>query len=120
MTRREFPPKVKVAAWDRCKGNCEGCGAKLYPGKFAYDHDLPDGLGGEPVLANCRVLCTACHSIKSFTSDIPRMAKATRGKAKFVGAKQSKHRLQGPGFGRRPSNARELYGDVPEAERGEK
>ena len=50
MTRSEFSPSVRMQAFDRCKGFCEGkdCGAKLWPGKFAYDHIQADGLGGNP------------------------------------------------------------------------
>lgn len=83
--RREFTTKVKVAAWRRCDGRCESCTAKLYPGRFAYDHDNPDGLTGEPTLANCKVLCAACHGGKTKT-DVARIAKAKRREARHVGA----------------------------------
>ena len=32
--REEFPDKVKVAAFDRAKGRCEVCTAKLFVGKY--------------------------------------------------------------------------------------
>jgi 5-methylcytosine-specific restriction protein A len=57
MTRREFPPKVRLAAFQRANGHCEDCRARLAPGRFAYDHIVPDALGGEPTLDNCMVLC---------------------------------------------------------------
>lgn len=52
--RRNFSPKVKAQAFLRADGLCEGknCGARLTVGKFAYDHDLADNLGGEPTLEN--------------------------------------------------------------------
>jgi 5-methylcytosine-specific restriction protein A len=78
MARSEFPAKVRQAAWARCKGRCEaeGCGLKLQVGKFHFDHDMPDGLGGKPTLDNCKVLCIACHLEKTTTKDNPRMTKA--------------------------------------------
>lgn len=82
--RRPFPAKVKAAALKRCvdeKGipRCEGCGIALTAGNIEYDHDTPDGLGGEPTLENCRVLCVkVCHKRKTFERDNPIMQKADR------------------------------------------
>ena len=76
MGRAEFKSSVKVAAWKRCAGRCEGCTAKLYPGKFDYDHIRADGLGGEPTLENCQVLCSSCHYVKTNHEDRPIMNKA--------------------------------------------
>jgi 5-methylcytosine-specific restriction protein A len=84
MARREFPRSVKLAAFQRAKGRCEaeGCGAKLMPGHYRYDHQLPDGLGGKPTLENCQVLCDDCDGPKTYGRDIPMMAKADRIKRK--------------------------------------
>lgn len=90
MSRSEFKQSVRAAAWDRCGGRCEGCTAKLYPGKFQYDHDRADGLGGEPTLENCKVLCTACHSEKTHNHDRPIMQKADNIKKKHFGIKAPK------------------------------
>lgn len=87
MSRSEFKKAVKDAAWKRCGGRCEGCTAKLYPGKYDYDHDRADGLGGEPTLENCKVLCTACHHIKTVEYDRPIMQKADNIRAKHLGIK---------------------------------
>ena len=87
MTRREFPAKVKLAAFERSGKRCEGCTAPLLAGRFHYDHDLPDWLGGEPTLANCRVLCVACHSTKTREHDVPRIAKTKRVRDRHIGAK---------------------------------
>lgn len=76
--RQEFTAKVKAAAALRANGNCECCTRRLLTGDFHYDHEIPDGLGGEPTLENCRVLCRACHSVKTSTLDVPRIAKSKR------------------------------------------
>lgn len=86
MSRREFPAKIRVAAFERANGHCEGCTARLVAGKFRYDHVLPDALGGEPTLANCAVLCTACHGAKTAKGDVPRIARMKRLRAKHIGA----------------------------------
>lgn len=86
MSRREFPARIKVAAFERAKGSCEGCGSHLTVGKYAYDHDNPDGLTGAPTLENCKVLCTVCHSEKT-KRDVADIAQAKRRQAAFVGAK---------------------------------
>lgn len=85
--RQEFPKRVKIAAWNRCGGRCEGCGAKLFPGHFAYDHRIADGLGGEPTAENCQVLCDNCHGAKTARDDVPAIAKAKRREASHIGAK---------------------------------
>ena len=65
MPRQEFSKPVRRDSFVRAAGKCEGCGAKLTVGKFAYDHRIPDWMGGEPVLSNCQVLCTPCHAAKT-------------------------------------------------------
>ena len=87
MPRNEFSRKVKSAAWARCGGRCEKCTAKLFPGKYAYDHDLPDQMGGLPTLENCRVLCDNCHDEKTFSVDIPTIRKSDRQRDRHIGAK---------------------------------
>jgi 5-methylcytosine-specific restriction protein A len=81
--RREFPPKVKVAAFERSKGHCERCTARLVVGKFHYDHVIADAIGGEPTLENCAVLCVSCHGEKT-PSDTTKAAKVKRIRAKQV------------------------------------
>jgi 5-methylcytosine-specific restriction enzyme A len=86
MTRREFSAKIKAAAFQRSGGLCEGCGLRLWVGKFRYDHVLPDALGGEPTLENCRVQCLACDTPKT-ADDVRRIRKADRQKRAHIGAK---------------------------------
>ena len=83
--RQEFSPKIKVAAFKRAWGRCEGCSGQLYTGKFHYDHVNPDGLTGEPTLENCAVLCVACHSTKT-KDDVSNIAKAKRRERRHLGA----------------------------------
>ncbi|MBZ9939182.1 HNH endonuclease [Mesorhizobium sp. BR1-1-16] len=92
MSRREFPAKIRQQAFARSQGNCESCGAHLYPGKFAYDHVIPDALGGEPVLTNCEVLCDNCHGAKTTGTDVPRIAKARNQQRSYIDAKTRKGR----------------------------
>lgn len=87
--RREFSKQVKRDAFRRSHGFCEaGCGSKLQLGKFHYDHDIPDGLGGEPTLENCKVLCFACHGAKTRKRDVPAIAKAKRIQDRQIGIKK--------------------------------
>ena len=95
MPRREFTAKIKIAAYERSKGYCEGCGAPLMIGKFQYDHDIADGLGGEPTLDNCKCLCSACHGEKTAKNDVPKIAKTKRVRQKHLGIKKPK---SGQGF----------------------
>lgn len=100
--RSEFSRKTKRQAFERCKGHCEGCGVKLTVGKFHYDHTVPDALGGENILENCQVLCTACHGDKTAKEDVPRIAKASRQHDRFHGIITPKGTLRGQSFNRRP------------------
>lgn len=90
MSRRDFPDKVKAQAFLRANGQCEGkkCGARLTVGKFAYDHDLADNLGGEPTLENCKVLCLVCHKHKTKTQDMPKITKGRRLRKGQMGIKK--------------------------------
>ena len=93
MPRSEFPPKVKVAAFERAKGRCEACGARL-GGVVEYDcdHDLADALGGSADLENCVVLCKGCHKDKTSNWDRPHIDKANSQRKSFIGANQRKGR----------------------------
>lgn len=94
--RREFPPKVRVAAFERAGGVCEHrasgvrCSTKLRPGDLFYDHVIPDALGGEPTIENCQCLCKAHHDPKTREEDVPRIAKAKRQARNHIGARQKR------------------------------
>jgi 5-methylcytosine-specific restriction endonuclease McrA len=89
--RREFPVRVKLAAYERCqkdgKPHCEACGLRIV-GLPEYDHVKPDGLGGEPTLENCAVLCGKCHRIKTHEEDRPIMQKADNQKKAAANVKR--------------------------------
>ena len=98
MPRREFPAKVKVAAFERAGGHCERCTVRLSAGRIEYDHIVPDWLGGEPTLDNCAVLCTACHRGEGgkTAEDAKAIARAKRVKRAHIGAApKSKRPLPG-------------------------
>jgi 5-methylcytosine-specific restriction endonuclease McrA len=88
MARREFSRSVKVESLKRAMRDsviyCEMCG--LPTKKVEFDHEIPDGLGGEPTLANCVVACPQCHKGKTQT-DVARIAKARRQEAKNLGVR---------------------------------
>jgi 5-methylcytosine-specific restriction endonuclease McrA len=90
MSRREFPARIRLAAFQRAGGICEapGCQTKLRPGDLYYDHIIPDALGGEPVLSNCQCLCKSHHDPKTATEDVPRIAKMKRQQRAHLGAKR--------------------------------
>lgn len=76
--RQEFPVRVKLNAFERCGKKCERCGSILIPGKFRYNHRIPDALGGLPTLENCEVLCLGCDSEQTYKTDIPKIAHSKR------------------------------------------
>lgn len=86
--RQEFKPKIKIAAFQRAEGRCERCRALLCPGKFRYNHRIPDQLGGEPTLENCEVLCLGCDSEQTYKIDIPAIAKSKRVRARHAGVRK--------------------------------
>ena len=63
--RKEFPGKIRVAAWERSRGLCENCTKRLSPGDVFYEHLVPDGLTGQPTLENCGVYCKTCWATKT-------------------------------------------------------
>lgn len=111
--RTEFPQSVRKKAFARCcqrcdvEGvenkpgipQCEGCGNELRAGGIIYEHVQADGLGGEPTLENCKVHCTVCADVKTYTEDNPRMAKADRALKKSFGLMPTKRqKINSGGF----------------------
>lgn len=93
MARKEFKVAVRKARLAHCTDangvvHCERCGKAVRLGQYDYDHDKPDGLGGEPTFENCRVLCKvgkgSCHAIKT-ELDKALMQKADNIKNRYQG-----------------------------------
>lgn len=96
MARREFPGKIRVAAWNRCSGLCEVCTRRLSPGDVFFEHLIPDAMGGPPTLANCGCYCKSCWTEKTRTYDLPTVAKAKRQQIRFIGGiKRSRNPIRG-------------------------
>jgi len=99
--RKEFSAKVKLAAWEAChvdgKPRCAIC-LGIITGRPEYDHVKPDGLGGEPTIENCQVLCRKCHKLKTHEEDRPIMTKADNQKKSEAGVKR-KHKWPQRRFG---------------------
>lgn len=119
--RKEFSRRVKFQAFKRCCDkdgipHCEGCGIELSAGNTAFDHVTPDGLGGEPTLENCQVICIKiCHRKKTHEEDNPVMKKADRVLKKTFGISARKGR---PILGSRASGfKRKFDGTVVKRER---
>jgi 5-methylcytosine-specific restriction endonuclease McrA len=91
--RNEFPDKIKFAAWQRAQGYCENalCQAKLWTGKFQYDHAIACELGGDASLGNCQVLCLVCHDEKT-RNDKGNIAEAHHRERKHAGIRSTKWR----------------------------
>ena|SRR6187399_1085226 len=89
-SRREFSKKVKHAAFVRADGHCEACSADLRGKPVHYDHDIADDLGGEPTLANAKVLCVPCHKEKTRKDDVPRIAKGRRIRERNMGIRKKR------------------------------
>lgn len=103
IKRQEFPLPVRKLAFRRCCKNgvphCEGCGNEINARTgLIYEHVVPDGLGGQPTLDNCKVHCKNCADVKTFTEDNPRMQKADRVLKKNFGLRPARQKIQSTGF----------------------
>lgn len=107
LDRQEFPLSVRKLAFRRCCRNgvphCESCGIEIN-GRTGtiYEHVIPDGLGGEPTLENCKVHCRTCAEIKTVTEDNPRMQKADRVLKKNHGLRPVRKQIHSAGFRKAP------------------
>jgi 5-methylcytosine-specific restriction endonuclease McrA len=57
------------------------------PGRFRYDHRIPDQMGGEPTLENCQVICLGCDKPKT-AADQGAIAKAKRLEMRAAGIRK--------------------------------
>lgn len=56
----------------RARNCCESCGALAYGSYGEIDHRLPLADGGDNSKANLRLLCLACHDLKTATESVRR------------------------------------------------
>jgi 5-methylcytosine-specific restriction protein A len=110
--RRAFSKPTMRAALERSEGRCEAigilyglhsgerCNAPLNRGKI-FDHVTADGIGGEPTLENCLVICPTCNSVKTNHGDIPRIAKMKRQRDDDLGIRSTKSKPLPGGRGSR-------------------
>lgn len=109
--RREFSKATKTAALERSGGVCEcGCGVPFGVEGVEYDHDLPDWLGGDNSLENCKALRVKCHRRKT-PKDRQMIDKARRGSETRHGLRESRWR---PMPGTRRSGIRKRMGKAAE------
>jgi 5-methylcytosine-specific restriction protein A len=101
MARKEFPVKVKRVVVLRSLGICE---RPRWDGKpctkpaKAFDHIMPDGLGGQATVENAAHLCQACHDEKTHGADNPRMRKADAQFKAANGIKTARRPIKSRGF----------------------
>lgn len=99
--RLEFSRKTRQAIITRAAGSCEKCSAVLKPSEGEVDHILPCALGGEPTIANGRLLCRVCHTEKT-AGDVRQIRKSDRQRDKASGAIRPAAKIKSAGFPSRP------------------
>lgn len=119
--RLEFNRKTRAAIIARAAGRCEICAAVLKVGEGEVDHVLPCELGGQPTIANGRLICRVCHKEKT-ASDVKRIRESDRERDRHTGAirpagtiksapfqKSAKAERRDPNKGLPPLPPRSLY-----------
>ena len=91
--RITFSTSFRLSLFLKKKGICSACSLKIEAGKaWDIDHILPLALGGANEPKNLQILCKPCHQSKTSQSDIPRIAKTKRLKARHLGARSPSNR----------------------------
>ena len=87
VRRPTFSTSFRLSFFLKRKGTCAACTQKIEAGKsWDIDHILPLAMGGTNAPENLQILCRSCHRSKTTQSDIPRIAKTKRLKARHLGA----------------------------------
>ena len=87
VRRPTFSTSFRLNLFLMRKGLCAACTQKIDAGKaWDIDHILPLAMGGTNAPENLQILCRSCHRSKTTQSDIPRIAKTKRLKARHLGA----------------------------------
>jgi len=103
-----IPPRVKVRLFEKAKGKCECCTRRIGAGdKWDADHIVALVNGGENRETNLQVLCSWCHKAKT-KQDVKAKSKTAKVKAKHLGIKRPKQKIQSRGFGQRQDNTKHL------------
>lgn len=108
MSRHEFSRETRREALKRSGIKCEASGPRygLAEGQrcncslslgVQYDHDVPDQLGGDNSLENCRAVCVQCHKIKT-RGDIQQIRKSDRQRDKASGVVQPAGKIKSAPF----------------------
>lgn len=111
MSRTEFSRKTRKAALLRSGLRCEASGPRygLDEGQrcncslslgVQYDHDVPDQLGGDNSLENCRAVCVGCHRLKT-RGDVKQIRKSDRQRDKHSGVIRPAGKIKSPGFAKK-------------------
>ena len=121
MKRLEFNRKTRAAIVERANGRCEKCTAVLKVSEGEGDHILPCALGGQPTIANGRLLCRVCHREKT-AGDVRQIRKSDRQRDRNSGVirpagklksapfpKSAKPERRDPNKGLPPLPPRKLY-----------
>jgi len=88
MRRPSFSTSFRLSLFLERNGSCASCNTKIAAGQaWDIDHILPIALGGTNESNNLQILCRTCHRLKTTQSDIPRIAKTKRLRAKHLGAR---------------------------------
>jgi 5-methylcytosine-specific restriction endonuclease McrA len=88
VRRPTFSTSFRLSLFLKRKGTCAACAQKIEAGKvWEIDHILPLALGGSNAPENLQILCRPCHRAKTTKSDVPRIAKTKRLKARHLGAR---------------------------------
>ena len=88
VRRPTFSTSFRLSLFLKRKSTCAGCSQKMEAGKvWDIDHILPLALGGAIEPDNLQILCRPCHRAKTTQSDVPRLAKTKRLKARHLGAR---------------------------------
>ena len=118
MSRTEFTRETRREALKRSGLKCEASGPRygLADGQrcncslslgVQYDHDVPDQLGGDNSLENCRAVCIQCHKIKT-RGDIQQIRKSDRQRDKASGVIRPAGKLRSAPFPKSEKAARRM------------
>jgi hypothetical protein len=105
MSRLEFSRKTRKAITDRAAGKCERCQSVLKKSEGEIDHILPCALGGEPTVANGRLLCRTCHKEKT-ADDVRSLRHGDRMRDKHSGVIKPKGEFPSKPFPQSAKSAR--------------